>query len=60
MYNTNNAYTAFLIDGTFSDGSKIPNGSYRILIRALRVSGDAERDQDYDTWLSPIINVAAV
>ncbi|KAG5640012.1 hypothetical protein DXG03_001790, partial [Asterophora parasitica] len=39
----------------FANGTSIPNGSYRLLIRALRVTGDATKEEDYDSWLSPII-----
>ncbi|KIO30674.1 hypothetical protein M407DRAFT_20207 [Tulasnella calospora MUT 4182] len=41
---------------TFSDGkTKIKNGNYKILIRALRVGGNLNTDSDYDSWLSPEI-----
>ncbi|KIO16473.1 hypothetical protein M407DRAFT_33879 [Tulasnella calospora MUT 4182] len=38
---------------TFSNGTTIPNGRYKILLRALKITGDAEKNSDYDTWLSP-------
>ncbi|KAL0572699.1 hypothetical protein V5O48_009273 [Marasmius crinis-equi] len=43
---------------TFANGTVIPNGNYRILLRALRVTGDPEEDSDYESWLSPVIGVA--
>ncbi|KAK7053167.1 hypothetical protein VNI00_003786 [Paramarasmius palmivorus] len=41
----------------FANGTAIPPGSYKILARALRVTGNPESEEDYDTWLSPIIGV---
>lgn len=45
-------------NGTFlAHGKKtlsfLPNGSYKLLLRALRVTGRKENDGDYDYWLSP-------
>lgn len=42
----------------FANGTAIPNGQYRILIRALKITGDA-KDNDYESWLSPIIGIRA-
>lgn len=44
---------------TFANGTQVPNGSYRILVRALKVTGDPKRQEDYESWLSPIVGVAA-
>ncbi|KAJ7238980.1 subtilisin-like protease [Mycena rebaudengoi] len=41
----------------FANGTVIPNGSYKILLRSLRVTGDPTNEADYDSWLSPIIGV---
>ncbi|RDB16703.1 Minor extracellular protease vpr [Hypsizygus marmoreus] len=49
--------TLALQEPTFANGTQIPNGSYRFLIRALRVTGDAKKEEDYESWLSPIIGV---
>ncbi|KAF8800231.1 subtilisin-like protease [Phlegmacium glaucopus] len=43
----------------FANETVIPNGSYRVLLRALRVTGDPQSEKDYETWLSPIIGVQA-
>ncbi|KAI0045483.1 subtilisin-like protease [Auriscalpium vulgare] len=40
---------------TFANGTVIPNGNYRILLRALRVTGDSTQERDFDSWLSPIV-----
>ncbi|KAF5385811.1 hypothetical protein D9615_002603 [Tricholomella constricta] len=42
---------------TFANGTQIPDGSYRLLVRALRVTGDATKQEDYESWLSPIVGV---
>ncbi|KAH9484870.1 Minor extracellular protease vpr [Psilocybe cubensis] len=39
----------------FANGTAVPSGAYRILLRALRVTGDATRQEDYESWLSPVI-----
>jgi len=43
----------------FADGSAIPNGSYRFLAKALKVTGNPKKSQDWEAWLSPIVNVSA-
>ncbi|WAR59436.1 hypothetical protein PtB15_11B76 [Puccinia triticina] len=35
----------------------LPDGSYRILVRALRVTGDPQEEEDYEAWLSPVFNI---
>ncbi|KAJ7772724.1 subtilisin-like protease [Mycena maculata] len=44
---------------TFANGTIIPSGSYRVLLRALKVTGDPTNEADYESWLSPIVGVAA-
>ncbi|KAF8149475.1 pyrolysin [Crassisporium funariophilum] len=44
---------------TFANGTIIRNGAYRILIRALRVTGNPKRQEDYESWLSPIVGIQA-
>ncbi|KAJ7747214.1 subtilisin-like protease [Mycena metata] len=48
-----------LLENAFANGTTIPNGSYKVLLRSLRVTGDATNEADYESWLSPIIGVAA-
>ncbi|KIJ56964.1 hypothetical protein M422DRAFT_238550 [Sphaerobolus stellatus SS14] len=43
----------------FANSTTVPNGSYRILIRALKITGDPNNEADYETFLSPIIGVFA-
>ncbi|KAJ7045889.1 subtilisin-like protease, partial [Mycena alexandri] len=47
------------LTNTFANGTIVPNGSYRILLRSLRVTGDPTNEADYESWLSPILGVAA-
>ncbi|KAJ7693337.1 pyrolysin [Mycena rosella] len=48
-----------VLTNTFANGTVIPNGSYKVLLRALKVTGDATNEADWESWLSPIIGVAA-
>lgn len=41
----------------FQDGTKVPNGSYKVLLRGLKLFGDETVSEDYDSWLSPVITV---
>ncbi|TFK18825.1 subtilisin-like protein [Coprinopsis marcescibilis] len=55
------SYYTFSVNGPFfSNGTVIPAGLYRILLRALRVTGNPERQEDYESWLSPVIGVPLV
>ncbi|KAG8915767.1 hypothetical protein FRC01_003516 [Tulasnella sp. 417] len=42
---------------SFANGTDIPNGRYKMLIRALKITGDPKKESDYDAWLSPVIIV---
>jgi subtilisin family serine protease len=48
-----------LSNNTFADGKVIPNGQYKVLIRALKITGDPKKEEDYESWLSPIIGFNA-
>ncbi len=43
---------------TFANGTTIRKGTYRVLLRALRVTGDPTREEDYESWLSPILGIS--
>lgn len=43
----------------FANGTTIPNGTYRILLRALKVTGDPTKEEDFESWLSPILGFEA-
>lgn len=47
-----NGYSTIVVDGTFADGSKIKDGSYKILLSALRVSGNPNLITDYEMSLT--------
>jgi hypothetical protein len=32
-------------------------GSYRFLLRVLKITGDPTREEDYETYLSPVVGV---
>ncbi|KAB5588428.1 Minor extracellular protease vpr [Ceratobasidium theobromae] len=37
----------------FANGTAIPDGSYKFLLRVLRITGDPTREEDYEVWTSP-------
>lgn len=57
---TGNGFSTFaLATPTFANGTTIANGQYRVLVRALKVTGDSTNEADYESWLSPIIGINA-
>ncbi|CAE7233221.1 unnamed protein product [Rhizoctonia solani] len=40
---------------SFTNGTAIPNGTYRILLRALKITGNPQKQEDYEFWTSPKI-----
>ncbi|KAK7053264.1 hypothetical protein VNI00_003890 [Paramarasmius palmivorus] len=51
----NPSYIFEFSDPVFENGTQIPSGSYKLLVRALRVTGNPSNEGDYDSWLSPVI-----
>lgn len=47
-----NGYSTFPVT-QFANGTAIPDGSYKILLRALKITGDAKKEEDYEVWTSP-------
>ena len=43
--------------GNFLNGTAVPNGQYRMLIRALKITGDPKDECDYEAYLTPILGV---
>jgi hypothetical protein len=41
----------------FANGTAIPNGSYKILLRVLKITGDAQKEEDYEVWTSPQLDI---
>ncbi|PPQ90634.1 hypothetical protein CVT25_006617 [Psilocybe cyanescens] len=57
---TGEGFSTFVFETpTFANGTTIPNGSYRVLVRALKVTGNPTREEDYESWLSPIVGIEA-
>ncbi|TIC73596.1 subtilisin-like protein [Wallemia mellicola] len=46
------SYQRYDMDGKFANGQTIPSGTYRFHISALKVHGDENNNDDYETWLS--------
>ncbi|KAL7416629.1 peptidase S8/S53 domain-containing protein [Mrakia frigida] len=41
----------------FADGTTVPNGDYKVLLRTLKLFGDETVSEDYESWLSPVVTV---
>jgi len=52
-----NGYYPFQWNGTYANGSYAANGQYKMLLRALKMTGDPSNEADYEAWLSPIFGV---
>ncbi|TFK66528.1 subtilisin-like protease [Pluteus cervinus] len=42
---------------TFVNNTAMPNGQYRVLVRALTVFGDPDLQEDQESWLSPVFTI---
>ncbi|CAE6485798.1 unnamed protein product, partial [Rhizoctonia solani] len=51
-----NGYTGLQVS-TFANGTAIPDGSYKVLFRALKITGNPKKQEDYEVWTSPTIVV---
>lgn len=53
-----NPYNLLAVDEPiFANGTVIPNGRYRILLSALKVTGDPSKEEEYESWLSEIVGI---
>ncbi|CAE6531335.1 unnamed protein product [Rhizoctonia solani] len=41
----------------FANGTDIPDGSYKLLLRALRINGNPKKEEDYEVWTSPAVMI---
>ncbi|KAG8724735.1 hypothetical protein FRC12_024275 [Ceratobasidium sp. 428] len=41
----------------FANGTAIPDGFYQVLLRSLKITGDATKEGDWESWTSPVIAV---
>ncbi|KAH8107723.1 subtilisin-like protease [Cristinia sonorae] len=57
--NDGSGFNAFGISNVFANNTVIPNGSYRILLRVLKVTGDPTKEEDFESWLSPVVGFQA-
>ncbi|KAF9258179.1 subtilisin-like protein [Marasmius fiardii PR-910] len=55
----NTGFASILLNNnaTFSNLTYVPSGTYKVLIRALRVTGDPGNPDHYDKWLSPTMTL---
>jgi len=47
----NGGYSSFNFS-TFANGTTFPKGEYKLLMRALKIAGDAKSESSYESWLS--------
>ncbi|EJD54606.1 hypothetical protein AURDEDRAFT_179722 [Auricularia subglabra TFB-10046 SS5] len=46
------------LDGAqFANGTSVPNGTYKLLMRVLKITGNPANENDYEVFLSPPIGV---
>ncbi|KAF9028989.1 subtilisin-like protease [Hymenopellis radicata] len=57
--NDNGFFTLGFTEPVFANGTAIPDGLYKILFRALKVTGNAHSESDFESFLSPIVGVFA-
>ncbi|KAG6008140.1 hypothetical protein E4U21_004897 [Claviceps maximensis] len=44
-------------DGQLNSGSYVPPGSYKFVVRALRIFGDEKKESDWDVSTSPAVSI---
>ncbi|KZV80251.1 hypothetical protein EXIGLDRAFT_714522 [Exidia glandulosa HHB12029] len=54
-----NPYYETAVPGVFANGTTIPVGQYKTLLRVLKVGGNPAKEEDYEAWLSPVVGVVA-
>ncbi|KAG8967619.1 hypothetical protein FRC03_009648 [Tulasnella sp. 419] len=55
---TSNGYNTFPWDSpALQNGKIVPDGDYHILLKALKITGDPKVEADWDTWLSPVVQI---
>lgn len=52
----NGGYSQFAYS-KFANGTTFPKGSYKVLMRALKIAGDAKSESSYESWLSTPFSV---
>ncbi|KAF5348713.1 hypothetical protein D9758_006755 [Tetrapyrgos nigripes] len=55
---TNPSYFVNITSAVFFNGTRVPNGMYKYLMRTLRVTGNPAKEEDYDEYLSPVLGYA--
>lgn len=52
-------YSSITLPTTFENGTAIAAGNYRLLLRALKITGDPKKEEDYEVYMSPSFSVKA-
>ncbi|KAJ7647008.1 subtilisin-like protease [Roridomyces roridus] len=50
-------YSTVVLDGKYANGTRIDDGQYRGLLRALKIGGHTDKEEDWDFWLTPQFGV---
>ncbi|KAG6051326.1 hypothetical protein E4U39_001313 [Claviceps sp. Clav50 group G5] len=50
-------YNGFPWDGRLDSGSYAPSGTYKFVVRALRINGDEGKKEDWDVSKSPAVSI---
>nr|XP_018263216.1 peptidase [Kwoniella dejecticola CBS 10117]OBR85374.1 peptidase [Kwoniella dejecticola CBS 10117] len=55
-----NDHSTFALESgpRFANGTTIPNGTYKFLMRALHITGDRTKESDYEAWVSAPFTIA--
>jgi hypothetical protein len=54
---TSASYYKAIWNGTLSTGVQLPAGNYMFLYRALKIFGDQNNNDDYESWPSPVFGI---
>ncbi|KAH7105764.1 subtilisin-like protein [Auriculariales sp. MPI-PUGE-AT-0066] len=50
-------YIQYGISNVFLNGTAVAPGTYKVMLRSLKIGGDPLRQEHYETWLSPDITI---
>ncbi|KAF8725334.1 Subtilisin-like protein, partial [Rhizoctonia solani] len=49
-----------LLIKSFANETEIPDGSYKVLFRALKITGNPKNEEDYEVWTSPQLDIKRI
>ncbi|KAF7797605.1 hypothetical protein EIP86_008805 [Pleurotus ostreatoroseus] len=57
--NDGTGFNEFTLSNSFANGTVIPNGTFKVLLRVLKVTGNPTNEADFESWLSPVVGIQA-